>query len=180
METVSLFKNTTQLNQSGGSREVHAARNAERLYTLTSKGAAGLNPAAVLVDMVASLLDAASTWLRYSAARQETQALKQQLAALEHQLDNDLKLLQIERKKRKEQSDAFRRQVARVLDSNHEAEKRFTQQLCYYKNLLYQLREQLERLRQKQRGTLQEFARLEALLHQAMHQLLACTLQALD
>lgn len=185
MQTVSLFSNTSQaapislLNQSGGSREARMARNAGRLYTLTRKGAAGLNPAAVMVDIVCSLLDAAGAWLRYSAARQQTKALQSQLSALEHQLDNDLKQLNIERKKRKQQGEAFQQQVALKLDSNRVAAKQLTQQLTRYKTLLYRLIDQLEQQRQTQRGTLQEFARLEALTHTALRQLLTCTLEPL-
>lgn len=168
MQTVSIFQNSLAPNQVGGSREVRLARGVQRLALLASKGASKVNPVAAVIDAGLSLLDAGQSYLRYSAAKQESRALEAQLAALRHQLYNDLEILQIERQKREQDRQSFFEALELQLRENRSQAQQVQKNLRRYRNVSESLLKQLELARYQQPTHLQEFVCLEAAAHRAM------------
>lgn len=181
MQNVDLFESAAVFaNQSGGSRGARAARSVTRLTLLARKGASKVHPAAALVDAGLSVLDAGQAYLRYSAAKAETQGLKAQLEALEHQLANDMAMLNMERQAHDARATLFRDELQAKLEQNQQQVDALFARLHAYRTIFYELLEQVKQQRYRQQGELYEFMQLEAAAHTAMREYLACLIAVQD
>ncbi|MCG5502045.1 hypothetical protein [Ectothiorhodospira lacustris] len=168
MQTVPIFRDFINPNQVGGTREARLARGVQRLGLLVTKNAGKLNPAAAMIDAGLSLLDAGLAYLRYSTEKRVTRALQDQLDALSHQLDNDLIILQIDRKAREQNYQTFIQAIDHRLQENRSIAQQVHKTMRHYRDLVDGILQQLEEARCQQQTNLQEFVRLEAASHRAM------------